>query len=104
MVTSRGLTDAGAAVPRAIGHVTAEWLTTVLRADDTIADTAIVTDIRVEQIAFDSGFSSQLYRAHLTGDGIPASLIIKLPAESDAGGAMRTLGGYQREVDFYRYV
>ncbi|PRC55746.1 aminoglycoside phosphotransferase, partial [Mycobacterium sp. ITM-2017-0098] len=25
-------------------------------------------------------------------------------AESDAGGAMRTLGGYQREVDFYRYV
>lgn len=103
-MTPRGLTDAGAAVPGSIGHVTADWLTGVLRADDAITDTAIVTHIRAEQIAMDSGFSSQLYRAHLTGDGIPASVIIKLPAESDAGGAMRMLGGYQREVDFYRYV
>jgi hypothetical protein len=103
-VTSGGLTDAGASVPTSIGHVTAAWLTSVLRNDDAIAGTATVTDVRAEQIALDSGFSSLLYRAHLTGDGVPASVIVKLPAESDAGGAMRMLGGYRREVDFYRHV
>jgi aminoglycoside phosphotransferase (APT) family kinase protein len=84
-------------VPAGVAAVTAEWLTEALgRA---------VTAVHVEQIAQDSGFSSLLYRVHLDGDDdLPASVIVKLPAESEARGAMELLGGYRRELDFYRQV
>lgn len=91
------MTSAIAEVPSGIDGVTPQWLTAVL-------DGATVTDVRVEQIAMDTGFSSQLYRAHLSGDGVPNSVIVKLPAESEAGDAMKMLGGYAREVAFYRHV
>lgn len=90
-------------LPRGIDDLTSSWLTEVLRIDAGI-ETATVTDVRAEQIALDSGFSSRLYRAHLIGDAVPESVIVKLPAESEAGGAMRMLGGYAREVAFYRQI
>ena len=78
-----------ASVPCGIDQLTAHWL----------------TDVRVEQIAKDSGFSSLLYRLHLTADDdAPATLIAKLPARSDARGAMELLGGYRRELAFYQNV
>jgi len=83
-------------VPSTIDDVNAEWLSVVLGGP--------VTEVRAEQIAVDSGFSSQLYRAHLSGEGVPDSVIVKLPAESAAGDAMKMLGGYAREVAFYRHV
>jgi aminoglycoside phosphotransferase (APT) family kinase protein len=83
-------------VPLGIDAVTPKWLTAALDAT--------VTDVRAEQIAQDSGFSSLLYRLHLTGDGIPATLIAKLPAESEARGAMEMLGGYRRELAFYQDI
>lgn len=83
-------------VPSGIDDVTPEWLTTALGSG--------VTDVRVEQIAQDSGFSSLLYRLHLTGDGVPSTLIAKLPAVSEARGAMELLGGYRRELAFYQDV
>lgn len=90
-------------VPAGIGEVTPQWLSTVLAADGTVP--ATVTAIRAERIALDTGFSSLLYRVHLTGDsGVPASVIVKLPAESEARGAMEMMGGYTREVQFYRRV
>ena len=98
MMTSGGTVGAAAAgVPSGIEGVTPQWLTAAL-------DGATVTDVRVEQIALDSGFSSQLYRAHLSGEGVPNSVIVKLPAVSEAGDAMKMLGGYAREVAFYRHV
>jgi len=97
-MTSGGTVGAAAAgVPSGIEGVTPQWLTAAL-------DGATVTDVRVEQIALDSGFSSQLYRAHLSGEGVPNSVIVKLPAVSEAGDAMKMLGGYAREVAFYRHV
>jgi aminoglycoside phosphotransferase (APT) family kinase protein len=97
-MTSGGTVGAAAAeVPSDIDGVTPQWLTAAL-------DGATVTAVRVEQIALDSGFSSQLYRAHLSGEGVPDSVIVKLPAESEAGDAMKMLGGYAREVEFYRRV
>jgi aminoglycoside phosphotransferase (APT) family kinase protein len=96
--------SADVTVPSTIGEVTADWLTAVLRSDAAVPDTASVTDVRFERIALDSGFSSQLYRAHLVGDAVPSSVIVKLPAESEAGDAMKMLGGYAREVEFYRRV
>jgi aminoglycoside phosphotransferase (APT) family kinase protein len=90
------VTSSAATVPSTIDDVNVDWLTAVLGG--------AVADVRAERIALDSGFSSQLYRAHLSGDGVPDSVIIKLPAESEAGEAMRMLGGYAREVAFYRHV
>ncbi len=98
------VTSATAEVPSTIDDVNAEWLTAVLRADGTAPDATTVTDVRAEQIAMDSGFSSQLYRVHLSGDGVPNSVIVKLPAESEAEQAMVMMGGYAREVAFYRHV
>ncbi len=83
-------------VPSGVDGVTPQWLTEVVGGH--------VTDVRVEQIALDSGFSSWLYRAYLAGDSVPDSVIVKLPAQSDAGQAMVMMGGYAREVAFYRDV
>lgn len=106
-MTSGDVTDAGSAtaVPGGVAGLTPQWLTEVLRTDAGLPDTATVSEVRAERIAADSGFSSLLYRLHLTGgDGLPATLIAKLPAESEARGAMELLGGYRREIAFYRDV
>ncbi|WNG89355.1 phosphotransferase [Mycobacterium sp. ITM-2016-00317] len=101
-----GTTDAGnaTAVPGGVAGLTPQWLTDVLRTDAGLPRTAAVTDVRAERIAEDSGFSSLLYRLHLTGDDVPATLIAKLAAESEARGAMELLEGYRRELRFYRDV
>ena len=91
------MTSAMAEVPSGIDDVNAEWLTAVL-------DDGTVTDVRSERIAEDIGFSSLLYRLHLVGEGVSSSVIVKLPAQSQARGAMEVLGGYQRELSFYRHV
>jgi hypothetical protein len=86
-----------AAVPSGIDELTPAWLTDVLHGT--------VTEVRPERIAQDTGFSALLYRLHLTGSGnIPSTVIAKLPAESEARGGMELLGGYQRELDFYRHI
>ena len=91
------VTSGMAAVPSTIDDVTPQWLSVVF-------DGATVTDVRAERIAEDTGFSALLYRLHLVGQGVPSSVIVKLPAQSEARGAMELLGGYQRELSFYRHV
>src|SRR5882757_6728931 len=93
-----------ASIPGGFDELTAHWLTDVLCTDARLV-AATVTDVRVEQIAQDSGFSALLYRLHLTADDeVPATLIAKLPAQSEARGAMELLGGYWRELAFYQNV
>ncbi|KUI43780.1 aminoglycoside phosphotransferase [Mycobacterium sp. IS-1590] len=96
-------TSTAAAVPGGIEGIDSAWLTEALRADAGL-DGATVESVRSEQIAMDSGFSSLLYRLHLTGTAVPSTLIAKLPAVSEARGAMELLGGYRRELSFYREV
>lgn len=91
-------------VPGSVDALTSCWLTDALRSDRSLSDTLTVDEVRAERIAVDSGFSSLLYRLHLTGTGVPATVIAKLPAESEARGAMELLGGYRRELAFYRNV
>src|SRR5258708_7831181 len=99
------VTLAGGRVPSAIDEVTPRWLSEALRSDSAEPKSLAVKTIRVEQIAQDTGFSSLLYRLHLAGDpGIPSSMIVKLPAQSEARWAMDMLGGYRRELAFYRSV
>ncbi|BBX93627.1 phosphotransferase [Mycolicibacterium boenickei] len=84
-------------VPTGIGEVTAPWLTEALGVH--------VTAVRAERIALDTGFSAALYRIYLNGSGdVPKTLIVKLPADSLARGGMEMLGGYQRELYFYRHI
>lgn len=90
-----------ATVPTGVDGIDAAWLTDAFRDDATLPDDATVTAVRAERIAQDSGFSSLLYRLYLDGSGVPDTLIAKLPAESEARGAMELLGGYRREVAFY---
>jgi aminoglycoside phosphotransferase (APT) family kinase protein len=90
------MTTTTAEVPSGVDGLTPQWLSEALGAT--------VTAVRAERIAQDSGFSSLLYRLHLTGDGVPSTMIAKLPAESEARGAMEMLGGYRRELAFYRQV
>lgn len=86
-----------ASVPRGVDELSPRWLS------DRLGTT--VAGVRVERIAQDTGFSSLLYRLHLTaGDEVPATLIAKLPAQSEARGAMELLGGYRRELAYYRHV
>lgn len=91
-------------VPSGIGEVTPQWLTAVLRGDANGISSATVTGLHAEQIALDTGFSALLYRLHLTGDGVPPTVIVKLPAESMARAAMEMLGGYRRELAFYQRI
>lgn len=101
----REVTSATAAVPSGIDAVDPTWLTEALRADSTIPDDAVVSEVVAERIAEDSGFSSLLYRLNLTGSpGLPATMIVKLAAQSEARGAMELLGGYRRELAFYRDI
>ncbi|MGV0814108.1 phosphotransferase [Mycolicibacterium boenickei] len=84
-------------VPTSIAEITAPWLSEALGAP--------VAAVRAERIAEDTGFSAALYRLHLSGSGsVPKTVIVKLPAESLARGGMEMLGGYQRELYFYRHV
>lgn len=85
-----------ARVPSSIDEVTAQWLAEAIAMP--------VTDVRAERIAEDTGFSARLYRLSLRGDGLPASMIVKLPADSEARGGMELLGGYRRELAFYRHI
>ena len=99
------MTLAEARVPRAIDEVTAGWLSDALRSGRVSSKPLTINAIRVEQIAQDTGFSSLLYRVHLTGDpGVPSTVIVKLPAQSEARWAMDMLGGYRRELSFYQHV
>jgi aminoglycoside phosphotransferase (APT) family kinase protein len=97
-------TPATARVPADIDAVDARWLTEALRGDDSTPDGATVTGVCAEQIAQDTGFSSLLYRLHLTGDGVPETVVVKLAAQSEARGAMDMLGGYRRELAFYQKI
>lgn len=92
MVTRRSV-----AIPSCIDDVTPEWLS------DALGRT--VSGLAAQRIAEDSGFSSLLYRVRLSGDpGLPQTVIVKLPGTPEARGAMEMLGGYRRELEFYRRV
>ncbi len=91
------MTQGPVVIPSCIDDVTPAWLTTELgrSVDDAVA----------QRIAEDSGFASLLYRVRLSGDpGLPETVIVKLPGTPEARGAMEMLGGYRRELEFYRRV
>jgi aminoglycoside phosphotransferase (APT) family kinase protein len=92
-------------LPSTVEGLDAAWLTSVLRADGTIGADAEIAGVRAERIAVETGFSSELYRLHLTGDrGVPASVVAKLPTTTVVREAIDMVGGYARELAFYGQV
>jgi aminoglycoside phosphotransferase (APT) family kinase protein len=92
-------------MPSRVVDLDPAWLTSALRVDGTIGPDAQITDVRAERIAIETGFSSELYRLHLTGaGGAPASVVAKLPTTTVVREAIDLVGGYAREVAFYGQV
>ena len=91
------MTQESVVIPSCIDEVTPAWLTGALGRP---VDSAVA-----QRIAEDSGFASLLYRVRVAGDpGLPETVIVKLPGTPEARGAMEMLGGYRRELEFYRRV
>ena len=83
----------------------AQWLTAALRDSGVIGPAARVATVEARRIALETGFSSELYRLRLTGDdGVPASVVVKMPTGTAVREAMDLVGGYRREVTFYEQV
>ncbi|MBB3604637.1 hypothetical protein FHT40_004315 [Mycolicibacterium sp. BK556] len=78
--------------------VTAGWLSKILDAD--------VRHCRLEQIGIGVGLLGRLFRAHLEGPDVPASVVVKLPTldERARSEVCEPLEFYLREVRFYRDV
>lgn len=81
-------------IPATIDDVTAAWLAEATGLD--------VQSVDIEQIGVGVGVSSALYRARLSGDGCPTTVIIKLPALDEAAVFTSTvLSMYLREARFF---
>lgn len=87
--------------------ITAEWMTSVLRSSDSIADETTVASIEVKDMAAEGGLLSELFRATMTyqgGDG-PTSAIVKLPITDETQRfTADVLGFYARELAFYDQI
>jgi hypothetical protein len=84
-----------AAIPANIGEVTSGWLSEVMGLP--------VTGCRSEQFGVGIGVSSALYRVHLEGDGVPPTVVVKMPALDPAAVFTSTvLRMYLREAHFFR--
>src|SRR3954468_14872362 len=80
-------------VVRQPDDLTTEWLADVVGAP--------VESFETERIG--TGQMSQNYRVHLSGDGGPDSIVIKVAAEDPTSRATGVgMGAYEREIRFYR--
>ncbi len=78
--------------------VTPRWLSDILGSE--------VRACRLEQIGIGVGLLGRVYRAHLEGDGVPASVVVKLPTlDTQARTAVcEDLEFYLSEVRFYQEI
>ena len=95
-----------AVVPTSLDEISPEWLTAVLRTVGACPPDATVDSVAHERIALGTGFTSNLYRSHLTISGTgPSSVIVKLPSDAEQFRQLGVgTGMYSREVDYYQAV
>lgn len=79
--------------PTDIADLTPEWLTAVLGHP--------VHHVTAEPVG--TGQIGSVYRLRLTGDGVPARLLAKLPA-ADPGTRGMLAGAYRQEIRFYTEI
>jgi aminoglycoside/choline kinase family phosphotransferase len=79
--------------------------TDALRTAGTSGPADSVRSVTAEQIAAGVGFLSYIHRLHLAFDGDgPATLVVKLPTDTEYRQIAELTGAYQREVAFYSEV
>ncbi len=80
-------------LPETPGEITPAWLTEALGQT--------VTDLSQEDLGDGVGFMGDILRVDLTGEGLPDSVVIKLPKKANrVMGEM--LGVYEREIMFFQ--
>jgi hypothetical protein len=89
-------------LPTTIEGITGPWLTDALRRSGVLNGDAEVTVTSAEPLTIGTAFATKMYRLVLDGpDGAPASLVLKLPVDSEIRGLLDGIGAYVREVTFY---
>src|SRR5262249_410011 len=93
-------------LPGRLIDLTAEWVTASLRANGVLGEER-VTAARDEGIGVGEGYMGQIARLQLSLDRVPSAaprtLIAKLPTlDPVARAAGEVIGGFEREVRFYR--
>ncbi|MEX1022639.1 MAG: aminoglycoside phosphotransferase family protein [Dehalococcoidia bacterium] len=81
------------AVPATVEDITTDWLAARLGAR--------VTSMRVEPVTARTGLNGEMFRLHLEGPGLPATVMAKFPADR-ARGVASYQRWHEREVRFYR--
>lgn len=94
-----------APIPTRIDELTSEWLTRALREAGVLREARVV-EVEQEVLSDGQGFMGQVVRLHLGLDrpenGVPATLIAKIPTPIGANRAIGELmGAYEREIFFY---
>ncbi len=92
--------------PEAVGDITPQWLTRLLRSSGTIAPQASVESIGLRRIGEGIGIMGQLHLATLryagADDGAPGSVVVKMPSPFEDNREQGiNLGMYEAEVRFY---
>ena len=92
--TSRGERIVSTIIPSGPDEVTAEWIAEVTGWS--------VDGVEIDEIGAGLGVSSAVYRARLSGDGCPESVVVKLTAKDpEAAFTSTVLSMYRREVAFF---
>jgi len=92
-------------LPTTIEGITGPWLTEALRRSGELAGDAEVKVTSAEPLALGTAFATKMYRLTLDGpDGVPGSLVLKLPTEGQVRDLLDGIGAYIREVTFYSEV
>ncbi len=93
-------------LPTTTSEVTADWLTSALRASGTLPATASVTDVSIDPAAAGIGFMGEVGTVGVTYEGdagrAPTSVVVKFPTASpEVMAMMRPTRVYEREHRFY---
>lgn len=82
-------------IPQSINEVTTAWLSDVLGAG--------VESIELTQIGQGVGLMGDIFRASLTGKGVPDSVVVKLPSSFEENREQGvSLGMFDAEIKFYK--
>ncbi len=81
-------------IPGAISQVTTAWLSEVLKGE--------VRDMEIQQIGQGVGLMGDIFRVRLVGEGVPHSIVVKLPSSFEENRAQGVaLGMFEAEIRFY---
>jgi hypothetical protein len=94
-------------VPYTVEDLTAEWLSEGLRESGVLEDAAVTEftmDVLGEQVGFNGEVVIIAPSYSPPSESAPASLVLKIPTASKNRIMGQTMGLYEKEIRFYRYL